>query len=65
MTAIDMARPDALADFGIALAVSEAGGARITWTGLSLGTPQSMSPSRPHDAHDAPALGKRLSTPIA
>jgi len=29
-------------DFGIALAVSKAGGARITQTGLSLGTPQYM-----------------------
>ena len=31
-------------DFGIALAVSKAGGARVTRTGLSLGTPQYMSP---------------------
>ena len=36
-----------IADFGIALAVSKAGGNRITQTGLSLGTPQYMSPSRP------------------
>ena len=35
-----------LADFGIALAVKEAGGNRLTETGLSLGTPQYMSPSR-------------------
>jgi serine/threonine-protein kinase len=32
-----------VADFGVALAVREAGGPRITETGLSLGTPQYMS----------------------
>jgi len=35
-----------LADFGIALAVKEASGNRLTETGLSLGTPQYMSPEQ-------------------
>src|SRR5918996_5830886 len=35
-----------VADFGIALALEEAGGERLTRTGLALGTPQYMAPEQ-------------------
>jgi serine/threonine-protein kinase len=41
-----------VADFGIALALEQAGGGRITRTGLTLGTPQYMAPEQ--------AAGERL-----
>ena len=43
-----------VADFGIALALSQAGGTRITETGMSLGTPHYMSPEQ--------AMGERIIT---
>jgi len=45
-----------VADFGIALAVQDAGGERITETGLSLGTPEYMSPEQ---ATGAPSIDAR------
>jgi serine/threonine-protein kinase len=44
-----------VADFGIALALTTAGGSRITDSGLSLGTPQYMSPEQ--------AMAERALTP--
>jgi serine/threonine-protein kinase len=55
-----------VADFGIALAVQEAGGGRLTETGLSLGTPYYMSPEQatgdraPDARSDVYALGSVL-----
>src|SRR6188474_901344 len=44
-----------VADFGIALAVQQAGGTRMTQTGLSLGTPHYMSPEQAMGDRDVDA----------
>ena len=44
-----------IADFGITLAVAQAGGERVTETGLSLGTPHYMSPEQAAGTHTVDA----------
>ncbi len=44
-----------VADFGLALALRAAGGQRLTETGLSLGTPEYMSPEQATADHDVDA----------
>lgn len=50
-----------LTDFGIALAVRQAGGNRLTESGLSLGTPQYMSPEQATGDRDIDARGDEYS----
>ena len=44
-----------IADFGIALAIAQVGGERVTQTGLSLGTPNYMSPEQAAGERDVDA----------